>query len=56
MGPPGFYRWLDKNAMIEMYPVDDTNYPFMVAKNYNLVSINSAISVDLISNHYFYIP
>jgi 4-hydroxybutyrate CoA-transferase len=34
--------------MVEMYPVDYTNDPFVVAQNDNLVSINSAISVDLL--------
>jgi 4-hydroxybutyrate CoA-transferase len=48
MGTPHFYQWLDKNSMVEMYPVDYTNDPFVVAQNDNLVSINSAISVDLL--------
>ena len=48
MGTPAFYEWLDKNSMVEMYPVDYTNDPFVIAKNDNLVSINSAICVDLL--------
>lgn len=47
MGSEKFYKWLDKNPMIEMYPVDYCNDPVVVSKNDNLVSINSAISVDL---------
>ncbi len=47
MGSHGFYEWLNDNAMIESYPVDFTNDPFIIAQNDNLVSINSAIAVDL---------
>ncbi len=32
---------------MEAYPVDFTNDPFVIAQNDNMVSINSAISVDL---------
>lgn len=48
MGTPEFYKWLDNNSLIEMYPVDYTNDPFIIAKNDNMVSVNSAISVDLL--------
>lgn len=48
MGTREFYQWMDHNSMIEMYPVDYTNDPYVIAKNDNLVSINSAISVDLL--------
>jgi 4-hydroxybutyrate CoA-transferase len=48
MGSRKFYQWLDNNSMIEMYPVDYSNDPFLIAKNDNMVSINSAISVDLL--------
>ena len=47
MGTHQFYRWLDGNAIMESYPVDFTNDPFVIAQNDNMVSINSAISVDL---------
>jgi 4-hydroxybutyrate CoA-transferase len=47
MGTRQFYEWLNDNAMIESYPVDYTNDPFIIARNDNMVSINSAISVDL---------
>ncbi len=42
-----FCQWLDDNAMMESYPVDFTNDPFVIAQNDNMVSINSAIFVDL---------
>ena len=48
MGSKKFYDWLDKNPMIEMYPVDYCNSPSVSCKNDNLISINSAISVDLL--------
>jgi 4-hydroxybutyrate CoA-transferase len=48
MGTGEFYKWLDNNTMIEMYPVDYTNNPVNIAKNDNLVSLNSALSVDLL--------
>lgn len=47
MGSERFYRWLDNNSMIEMHPVDYVNDPFVIAQNKNMVSVNSAISIDL---------
>lgn len=48
MGSPTFYKWLDNHPMIEALPVDVTNKPANVARNDNMVSINSALSVDLL--------
>lgn len=47
MGTRQFYEWLNDNSIVESYPVDFTNDPFIIAQNDNMVSINSAISVDL---------
>jgi len=47
MGTRQFYQWLDDNAIMESHPVDFTNDPFLIAQNDNMVSVNSAISVDL---------
>ncbi|MGA2401251.1 MAG: acetyl-CoA hydrolase/transferase C-terminal domain-containing protein [Syntrophobacteraceae bacterium] len=47
MGTSTFYEWLDHNTMIEAYPVNFTNDPFVIARNDNVVSINSALAVDL---------
>ncbi|HAA90175.1 MAG: Acetyl-CoA hydrolase/transferase [Thermoanaerobacterales bacterium 50_218] len=47
MGTRKFYEWLDGNPMVEFYTVDFTNDPFVIAQNDNMVSINSAIAVDL---------
>lgn len=48
MGTADFYKWLDNNPMIEGLPVDITNTPCNIAKNDNMVAINSALSVDLL--------
>lgn len=48
MGSRSFYDWLDNNSMIECHPVDYTNDPSVIARNDNMVSINSAIAVDLL--------
>jgi 4-hydroxybutyrate CoA-transferase len=48
MGTADFYKWLDNNPMIEGLPVDVTNIPYNIAKNDNMVAINSALSVDLL--------
>lgn len=48
MGTHDFYRWLGQNSMVEVYPVDYVNDPFVIAQNHNQVSINSALSVDLL--------
>lgn len=48
MGSQTFYQWLDNNSMVEMYPVDYVNDPFVIAQNDNMVSVNSAIAVDLL--------
>ena len=48
MGSKAFYKWLDHNPMIEGYPVDYVNDPRVIGRNDNLISINSALSVDLL--------
>jgi len=47
MGTSTFYEWLNENTMIEAYPVSFVNDPFIIAQNDNMVSINSALAVDL---------
>lgn len=46
MGTEKLYRFVDNNPMIEMYPVDYTNNPAVIARNDNMVSVNSALQVD----------
>ena len=48
MGSEKLYRFVNNNPMVEMYPVDYTNNPAIIARNDNMVSINSALQVDLL--------
>ena len=48
LGTPELYEWMNENSMIEMHPVDYTNNPYIIGKNDNMVSINSALCVDLL--------
>ncbi len=41
------YDFVDDNPMVEMHPVTFTNDPGAIAQNEKMVSINSAIEVDL---------
>jgi len=47
MGTERLYRFVHNNPMVDMYPVDYTNNPAVIARNDNMVSINSALQVDL---------
>ena len=47
MGTRRLYDFVDDNPAVEMYPVDYVNDPLVIAKNDNLVSINSCVQVDL---------
>ncbi|MFZ7102533.1 MAG: acetyl-CoA hydrolase/transferase family protein [Peptococcaceae bacterium] len=47
MGTKKLYDFVDNNPMVEMYSVDYTNDPFVIARNPKMVSINSALQVDL---------
>jgi 4-hydroxybutyrate CoA-transferase len=47
LGSRKLYDFIDSNPLCEFRPVDHTNDPFVIARNDNMISINSAISVDL---------
>ncbi len=47
MGTKKLYNFVDNNPGVEMYPVNYTNDPAIIAQNYKMVSINSCIQVDL---------
>ena len=47
MGTRRLYDYVNNNPSVEMYPVDYVNDPYVIAKNDNLVSINSCVQVDL---------
>lgn len=46
-GSRRLYDFVDNNPIIELHPTDYVNDPFNIARNENMVSINSAIQVDL---------
>ncbi len=47
MGSRRLYDYIDNNPMFEFHPVDYTNDPFVIAQNDKMVSINSALEIDL---------
>lgn len=47
LGSRRLYDYLHNNPLFEFHPVDYTNDPAVVARNDRMVSINSAIEVDL---------
>ena len=47
MGSRALYRWADGHPALEMRASDFTNDPAIIARNDNMVSINSALAVDL---------
>jgi 4-hydroxybutyrate CoA-transferase len=48
MGSRTFYQWVDDNPLLEMHPVDYTNNPQIISQNKKMISINSALEVDLL--------
>ena len=47
MGTRRLYDYVDNNPAVAMFPVDFVNDPYVIAKNDNLISINSCVEVDL---------
>lgn len=47
MGTKKLYQFVHNNKMVEMHSVDYANNPAIIAKNDNMISINSALEVDL---------
>ena len=47
LGTSDLYRWLDGNADVAFLPVDVVNDPSVIGSNHKLVSINSALCLDL---------
>ncbi|MBQ3436997.1 MAG: acetyl-CoA hydrolase/transferase family protein [Fusobacterium sp.] len=47
MGTEKLYKYVDNNPEVELHPVDYVNNPLVIAQNDNMISINSAIQVDL---------
>ena len=47
MGTRRLYDFVDNNPDVELYPVDYTNDPFVIARNDYMVAINTALEIDL---------
>ena len=47
MGTRKLYDYVDDNPSFYMAPADYTNDPYVIAKNYKMVSINSCVQVDI---------
>lgn len=47
MGTRKLYDFVDRNPNVEVLPVDYVNDPYIIGQHDNMISINSAIQVDL---------
>ncbi len=47
LGSQRLYSFVDNNPIVEFHPQDYVNDPFIIAQNDTMVSVNSAIEVDL---------
>jgi acyl-CoA hydrolase len=48
LGSNKLYRFLDRNPMIEMHPVNFTNDPCLAGRNDNLIAVNATMEIDFI--------
>ncbi len=56
MGTQQHYRYLHRNPFIKLFPVEYLTNLFNIAQNYQLISIYSAIAVDLLGNLTNHLP
>jgi len=47
LGSQKLYDFVDDNPIIELHPTEYVNDPFIIAQNDKMISINSAIEIDL---------
>ena len=47
IGTKRIFQFVDNNPLFEFHPTSYSNDPFLIARNDNMVAINSAIQVDL---------
>ncbi|MDW7711340.1 MAG: GNAT family N-acetyltransferase [Deferrisomatales bacterium] len=47
MGTQDLYDFIDNNPMVELHPSEYTNDPYVIGQNDNMVSINTALEIDL---------
>jgi len=48
MGTEKLYKWVHENPIIEMHPEEYVNDPFVIMRNDNMISINSALEIDML--------
>lgn len=46
-GSHNLYKFVDGNPLFEFHPTDFVNDPYVIAQNYKMTSINSALQIDL---------
>jgi acyl-CoA hydrolase len=46
-GTDALYRFIDRNPLVEFHPASVVNDPYRIGLNYQMISINSAVEVDL---------
>lgn len=47
LGTQRLYDFIDDNPIVELHPTEYVNDPFLIAQNDRMISINSALEVDL---------
>jgi 4-hydroxybutyrate CoA-transferase len=47
LGTNKLYRFANRNPAVEVRPVDYVNHPIIISQQYKMVSINSALQIDL---------
>lgn len=47
LGTPDLFAFVDNNPIFEFHPTAYTNDPLLIARNDNMIAINSALQVDL---------
>jgi acyl-CoA hydrolase len=47
IGTKRIFQFVDNNPLFEFHPTSYSNDPFLIARNDNMVAINSALQVDL---------
>ena len=48
LGSKKLYRFMERNPMLEMHPVNFTNAPALAGLNDNMVAINATLQIDLL--------
>ncbi|MFN0281165.1 MAG: acetyl-CoA hydrolase/transferase family protein [Kineosporiaceae bacterium] len=46
-GSEDLYRWVDRNPRVRMLRTETTNEPALIARNPSMISVNTALQVDL---------